>query len=399
MNGVCFYLFLPAGTVCSDGGGACDSEGNCKTDNSVCASDDDCDDSNVCTINTCNTGTCETTNVEYKAPCGQDQFCTAGSCVECETATDCDDNNSCTFNNCADGTCENPLIAAGTLCDNSTGLCNNNGQCVPKLPVGAPCTVNTQCVSQECGANAFPVTIKTCKCNADAQCAGQKLCDGNSGSCVECLTDVNCGENEYCTADLECTAKLEAGPLGCTKDTACLSGECSNIDPANPDFTVTICACTADSQCDNVCDEATGFCEDCTSDDDCADTEYCSDANACLSKLAVGSVCKDSSECANGNCAEPTCQSLPIALKFCLCTQNLDCPKVGETICNQDSGQCVECKVGFHCGPGRYCDGNSECQEQLSVGAPAPKTPHARVAHASQCFRVRQSRSASVLAT
>src|SRR6185436_6529102 len=89
---------------------------------SVCASDAECDDGNVCTTDTCGAGG-RCTNTNNTAPCsdgfactGPDQ-CAGGVCVPGPSS--CNDNDACTVDSCnAQGDCAHAPVD-----------CNDNNVC------------------------------------------------------------------------------------------------------------------------------------------------------------------------------------------------------------------------------------------------------------------------------
>ncbi len=141
-----------------DDGNACTTE-TCS--NGACRySDVTCDDGDTCTIDTCDstTGVCSTTPLA----CPAGKVCANGECViTCSDASDCDDSNLCTADSCLNNGCQN--IAADcddsdecTLdsCDVSTGDCITDpvvcsmdetcsaGSCYPSCEIDSDCESN-----------------------------------------------------------------------------------------------------------------------------------------------------------------------------------------------------------------------------------------------------------------
>ena len=65
------------------------------------------------------------------------QFCDEGGnvCTECQVDGDCDDSNSCTIDTCNAGTCDN-AADTGTGCDDGEG-CTTNDTCASVFPLGS----------------------------------------------------------------------------------------------------------------------------------------------------------------------------------------------------------------------------------------------------------------------
>ena len=123
------------GTDCEVGGdpGRC-SAGTCR---GLCE-DQDCDDGNPCTVDTCDpsNGSCPNPDVPDGTACndgGNPGECTAGLCVGLCVGVLCDDGNECTDDICdpATGNCTYPDVADDTECDSGSGVCES-GTCVPQ---------------------------------------------------------------------------------------------------------------------------------------------------------------------------------------------------------------------------------------------------------------------------
>jgi len=95
----------------------------------ACTSGADCDDSDACTDDTCNGGTCSNTAIS----CDDGNACTAETCDPVNgcgsTPITCDDHNECTSDSCntASG-CSFAALPGGTAC--SGGTCDGAGNCV-----------------------------------------------------------------------------------------------------------------------------------------------------------------------------------------------------------------------------------------------------------------------------
>jgi len=221
------------GVVCAvpddlcQGSGLCEG-GVCKTSPAV-----DCDDDDVCTVDSCVPGT--------------------GACAHTPAAdgTDCDDGDACTtLDRCASGQCAGLVL--GNCCGN--GLCEDGERCGcsdcdgVSCDDGLACTDGDQCADGQCvGApisgccgNGVCEAGEACGCAAD--CAGEP-CEGDA--CVggqTCQSDGTCGGGSplaECCGDGDCTA---GEVCGCPADCA---GE--SCDDGDPDTLGDVCQ--ADGSC------------------------------------------------------------------------------------------------------------------------------------------------------
>ncbi|MDH3622604.1 MAG: hypothetical protein OES69_09855 [Myxococcales bacterium] len=155
----------PSNGVCEGGGdiainepcadGVCDGQGACVecNDGTQCP-----DDSNECTTAACDTNTCGQANVVNGMVCDfvgvDDGVCEDGTCVDgpdCTMDAQCDDFDVCTVNTCPDGMCVTQPGADGVECDadGTPGSCQS-GLCVA-LCANVTCPDNgIECVTDEC---------------------------------------------------------------------------------------------------------------------------------------------------------------------------------------------------------------------------------------------------------
>ena len=128
----------------------CDEQANVCTE---CSSPEHCDDAEVCTAETCESGVCVHTPVAGN--CDDGQFCTAfdmcagGTCAggsmspcaglncnedgdfcgDCASARDCEDGNPCTINECMSGLCSSIDADDSFPCHDDDVFCNGPGVC------------------------------------------------------------------------------------------------------------------------------------------------------------------------------------------------------------------------------------------------------------------------------
>ncbi|NLX13754.1 MAG: hypothetical protein GXY44_08900 [Phycisphaerales bacterium] len=156
-----------------------------------CESDSDCDDGNLCTINTCGEdGQCVTTD-----KCGEGEVCDpdTGTClIVCVGDEDCDDGDMCTTDACIDGVCE---VTAVVVCDEGLFCDSDTGECVE-------CVVDEDCEEGEVCEDGACVPAPV-ECDDENPCEDSgDLCNPNvcvDGECV--IVPVECPEGEFCDPD------------------------------------------------------------------------------------------------------------------------------------------------------------------------------------------------------
>ncbi len=164
----------------------------------------ECDDSNVCTDDSCNP-LIGCVAVNNGASCDDASICTTNDhCVagQCTGESTCDDGDVCNGDEvcdpgsgaCSPGTnivCDDGNTCTDDSCDPTAGCrtVNNSGSCDD----ASACTVGDQCVNGACLGAAAPCD------NADA-CDGVEICDPSSGSCTP-GTAPNCDDGLTCTTD------------------------------------------------------------------------------------------------------------------------------------------------------------------------------------------------------
>lgn len=198
----------------------------------ACVSDSDCDDADVCTIDSCIDTTCShvptpgcctaTSHCDDFNPCTTDT-CAVGVCLYaqqpncCQSAADCDDLVMCTVDQCDQS--KGCIHTPNTLSCSDFNSCTEEDACVAGKCMGTPlpcddgdllCTVdackNGQCVH-------IPTGQANC-CVDDADCDDSDPCTeatcGTGGVCIVtqicCATGLDCDDGEVCTTDL-CVAQ------------------------------------------------------------------------------------------------------------------------------------------------------------------------------------------------
>ncbi|MCH9034472.1 MAG: hypothetical protein IID42_08210, partial [Planctomycetes bacterium] len=223
-----------------------------------CSIDADCDDANPCTDDVCNAGTCENTNNDVNScddgdVCNGLETCSAGTCVG-GSSLNCDDSNVCTTDTC-DATlgCQNAAVTDGTACADGD-LCNGDETCqlgVCTSGTALNCDDSNVCTTDTCDATLGCQNTAVVDGTA---CADGDLCNGDetcqAGTCTA-GTALNCDDSNVCTTDT-CDATLGCQNTAVVDGTACADG-----DLCNGDETCQAGVCTSGTalNCDdsNVC--------------------------------------------------------------------------------------------------------------------------------------------------
>ena len=284
----CFLSNLGLGqtdTGCTGNVGC--SGGSCKCDGTgVCTSQPTC--SNVCTLGQrqcsansyqicANISGCPIWNTAI-ACSGNTPYCTgAGNCVQCTAANQCDDSNPCTTDACNSNICSHTTLVDGSTCGTGNccaGVCDTTIGNSGVSGYASDCRAGPSCVGNSweytvsnngklCGnfncrqcSNGYCVTDNSSRCsgtqvcslgNCSATCtnacsAGQKQCIGtgyqncfdiNNDSCLEWGTIIACADNicyEPSCSSGTCSQVLVANNIpdeACYGSTGCTGGNCS----------------------------------------------------------------------------------------------------------------------------------------------------------------------------
>ena len=199
--------------------------------------------------------------------------------------------------------------------------------------------------------SAGAITCTNCRMDAPA-------CDTTTGTCVGCLSDVDCvglgvcnTEGRYC---VQCRADSDCGD---PEDSRCnvALGQCTN-------------PCTTDSACGikDRCEQSSGICIDCHTNEDCvgSSSKFC-DTNTftCVSCLV------------NSDCVDPSTPVCTVALgavaNYLSCAQcavDSDCPEGKKC----SGHRCSQCVVNADCPSDQTCDERGECKPRCASDADCP---------------------------
>jgi hypothetical protein len=253
-TGVCSNPNQPDGSACTDGN-ACTQSDACQA--GVCLGSNPviCNDSNLCTTDTCNSGTgaCSYPN----APDG----------------TSCTDGNACTQTDaCQSGICAgaNPVVCTPSdachvagVCNTGTGACSN-----PNAPDGTSCTDGNACTQTDSCQSGVCAGANPVVCTASDACHVAGVCNSGTGAC----SNPNAPNGTPCVDG-----------NACTQTDACQSGVCTGSDPVN---------CTASDQCHlaGTCNPGTGTCSDPSAPDgtSCNDLDATTCGDICTNVVCAG---------------------------------------------------------------------------------------------------------------
>ncbi|HAN32084.1 MAG TPA: hypothetical protein DCQ06_10845, partial [Myxococcales bacterium] len=338
-----------------------------------CQISDDCDDGLACSNEFCIGGTCKFEPITNC--CGSKFDCVAGEacnnpntsnsqCTVCQTDKDCDDSNICTTGKCdlsgPKGVCNFPKLDP-ECCMKDDKECDD----------GKTCTIDTCDVNKQKCEHTKPAGV----CCTDSECVTDDKC--LVGACVayscrfepntfrkDCCsagTNTACDDKNYCTID-KCDAPQTEGWTKCShnKDPSkpnCCSPQDSCDD--GDDCTWDYCQ---DFQCKNValknCCKNTKDCDDgslCTTDS-CVKTNPLDQAGKCLATKVPG-CCEEQEDCEDG--------------KFC----TYDVCDVDKNLCSHPKKWAACCDADSECSDGKFCT-NDVCVNHACVGIPDKFKPN-----------------------
>lgn len=446
-TGQCKYV--PNIETCTDGD-PCTIGDFCSNSECVPGKVLNCDDSNVCTTDSCLNGVCShvkltNTPCSDNNKCSSDDQCFNGECVGVETLF-CDDSNPCTIdscdplsgcvhtpstgNNCDDGNiCTSNDVCTEGTCNGSancppadavidqcvTYSCSpDKGGCIQTFATGKSCTVSKPCFQTTGTCSSSGVCVSNPVVCDDQNACSVDSCDPVSGSCVFVNNNVTCTPiipnacYTYACVDKQCkpvTPKDCNDNNPCTQDT-CENGVCKNTiinggscddgnlctekDTCNSNG---VCAGTAINCNDNnECTTDTcvsGICQNSPNSNTCSSSNKCALSSVCINRVCTPTQFKTctAKSCNNAQCNSISgeCEYIPDDTKTCGDEDNNKCTtnfcKAGvcantpvkcdpatspcvETFCNPDNGAC-----GLRSNDSLTCsDGNSCTTDKCSAG-------------------------------
>ena len=234
----------------------CMTDNTCGSRPNCCVGDPDCEDSNVCTADSCNPGTHLCNHAAVAGDCGdacQPGTCQGGSCALGQRLTCPPDPDACHPYRCDPvAGCVNPFVEG---CCRNDGDCADGNNCTDDV-----CTEGHQCTNNPKFLGCTPCTTDL-DCDPLGACAGKQC--GAGGVCVA-VTPPECDNRRpsfrgLCVLD-------PAGAPSCQYQ-CLLNGACDDANACNGVETCSGGACHAgtapdcddhDGCTDDACDPATG---------------------------------------------------------------------------------------------------------------------------------------------
>ena len=386
--------YTPNSGPCDDNN-SCTEGDQCEEGACIGQSAIPCNDDNPCTVDTCAPGEgCKHTVAP--GPCSDGDACTVndscadGACVP-GAQQDCNDGNPCTGDSCSEGTCvHDPLDLP---CDDGNP-CTEGDLCVEGLckgPAPTECDDGNLCTTDYCDPSSGCVfTINSTPCNDGNTCTTDDACTGGActgGPALVC-NDGNVCTDDSCLPDSGCIFATNTIPCddgnACTTGDVCGGGQCAGPQSVSCDDSkiCTLDSCDPQAGCvhlplDAICDDSSA----CTVGDKCADGACvpglpldCNDANVCTDDQcnpavgcehgAAGGGCDDGNACTEDDvCAGGQCgPGDPVS-----CADGNVCT---EDICYPDTGCANEPQDGA-CTDENACTVNDACLNgQCASGGP-----------------------------
>ncbi len=234
-------VHVPNSANCSDGD-ACTSGDSCVNGTCAPGSALDCNDNNPCTADLCDDAVGCSHSPADGVSCSDGNACTLndacndGACVS-GPPPDCNDSNVCTDDSCSAGKC---VHLSNTATCTDSDACTSGEHCSGSTCSGAtvvPCDDGKPCTADSCdvATGCVNVALSNTPCNDEDACTASDTC--TSGTCVG--EKIGCADKDPCTVDtcnsaIGCVHSLDAKALcddgnACTSDDSCATGTCAGL--------------------------------------------------------------------------------------------------------------------------------------------------------------------------
>jgi hypothetical protein len=373
-------------------------EGSCWS-----GEEQECDDGNPCTIDSCETGNCDHQLKELEELIIEECLCeTIAECepledndlcngtlicdteadiptcmVDPETVKVCDDGNPCTANTCNPETgCEAENLTIE--CDDSSD-CTFNDTCAEGACVGTgyDCDDLLDCTADSCdGIGTCGHEVLADWCVIDSTCIGaleiqpENECQAchpgtDNAAYTPVLDETGCDDGSKCTDNDVCTTGVCAGSqVVCDDAEVCTEDSCTNPEIGCQYEPVAgncddLSDCTDSDHCES------GFCVgtliDCNDNNPCTGDSCLSDGGCQYENLTSG--CDDSNPCTeNDTCTGGLCEG-----KQVICNDSNPCT---DDVCLPAEGGCQYTNNVLDCDDGNTCTENDICSESICSGTP-----------------------------
>ena len=249
----------------------------------ICYDNSECDDSNICTTDSCQENVCINTEdtCDDANPCTVDGVCSTETGCPAKQEVDCNDSNACTVDTCdtvlgcqhtAD-TCDDGNMCTLDLCDTVEGCyhvqvdCNDENACTTDLcdanegcyHVSIDCNDENECTTDSCDISEG-CTHSAVDCNDHNECTDD-ACDISTG-CTH--TNNNCNDNNACTED-DCSGGVCVhNPVSCDDSNDCTADSCQDGVCVNQAIISTDpVPCSGQFACSGLCSDANCICPAC----------------------------------------------------------------------------------------------------------------------------------------
>ncbi|MFA6023456.1 MAG: vWA domain-containing protein [Candidatus Pacearchaeota archaeon] len=319
-----------------------------------CNVDNDCNDNNPRTIDSCENHQCNYENITclFDSDCGEtgfigDNFCTGNNvfrnyqnatCLrpgtlqsDClvtqipQLTNDCNDNNNQTVDSCSNGVCQNNLLQC--IMDSQCGTKTSQLICSGNVVMNR--TINPICSSNSCSNQTTDSVLRTC----DYQCS--------NGACinapVNCTRDLDCNDenaqtNDVCINPGTPQSYCNHNPLQCINNNQCGLITSSLLCSGNNVINRTIMPVCSNNNCSSQTNDNV--------------FRYC--ANGCLNgacinaqiNCTIDSQCNDNNpktidQCVNAGTPQSYCRNAEMN-----CLRDIDCGAtgfIGSEFCSQNN--------------------------------------------------------------
>jgi MYXO-CTERM domain-containing protein len=351
--------------------------------------DEDCDDGNPCTDDSCVQATGECLHVFNGAGCDDGDLCTVlDKCLNgmCQgKPLSCDDGHNCTQDFCQpdvgcihngqDDMCDDGNPCTADSCSAVSG-CQNTPADVA-CSDGNLCTSGDQCVAGVCVSGAQK------ECDDNNVCT-QDWCEEETGNCIYLGQPGNCDDGDVCTGNDACQDGACVGEL--LSDCCATDDECVNPTPECLTVSCVGNQCKFEAYCvegqcgPSPCDESL----DCGG---CLPFQVCI-SNWCEEECDLAD--KDLTQCVSDDTVLEKCLEDPDSGNFYW--KQTDCISLGEPTCaySQDKGLfdcCTPDCTGKACGMPSDCGVScGTCQDGEFCCLSGEECANGDAANAFQCL-------------
>ena len=382
LKGGCTHVKKADVSACDDGN-QCTSGDICI--GGVCLAGDvttDCDDKDTCTTDACDTklGCIHTVTAtgacDDGSACTQDDTCGNTGCIG--ALIDCDDHNVCTIDSCdpVQGCVHDGAIA--NYCKDSNP-CTDEG-CDPTMGCvypanSAACSDGNECTTGDhCEGGACKVQKVDCD---DQNPCTDDTCNPTSGVCTGLPNAATCTDDDACTLGDYCTSGTcypGEGKPNCDDGNPCTLDQCDAVKGCFSGPGIGKCddnnTCTVNDYCAN--SGCTGFPLDCDDNSVCT-VDSCDPVKGCQHDDAIAKNCVDSNPCTDQFCDPKSGCVYPFNTEPCndenVCTNADTCSQgacLGQLLDPNDNNPCTNDYCDKDTGPWHQantlpCDDNNVC--------------------------------------